>query len=136
MDAVLPRRLVLYDGECGVCDEAVQFLLRVDPDPALCFAPLQGQTTLALRQRHPQIPEGVDTMVYVRDGDVLLRSRAALALAAALPWPWRGLAGFRVLPTALTDLGYRIFAALRFWIGGGADRCRLATADEAARFLP
>ncbi len=136
MDTPLPRRLVLYDGECGVCDRLVQFLLRADPDDGLHFAPLQGSTTLALRQQHPEIPQGLDTMVYVEDGQVYLRSRAALALAAALPWPWRAVSWLRLLPTILTDLAYRAFAACRNGLGGGGQSCRLATAAEAPRFLP
>ena len=38
------RNLVLYDGECGLCDRAVQFLLRHDKKGAHAFAPLQGDT--------------------------------------------------------------------------------------------
>jgi predicted DCC family thiol-disulfide oxidoreductase YuxK len=132
----LPARLVLYDGDCGVCNGAVQFLLRTDPDPGLHFAPLQGETTVTLRSRHPEIPEGLDTMVYLQHGRVFLRSRAALALASALPFPWRAAGWLRVLPAGLTDRVYRLVAALRYWLGGRADQCRLATADEAERFLP
>ncbi len=131
-----PPRLVLYDGECGVCNSAVQFLLRVDPDPALHFAPLQGETTAMLRSVHPEIPAGLDTMVYLEGGRVFLRSRAALRLAAALPYPWRAAAWLRWLPVLLTDPVYRVVAALRMRLGGSADRCRLATADEVGRFLP
>ena len=136
MTETLPARLVLYDGECGVCDGAVQFLLRTDPDSGLAFAPLQGETTAALRARHPEIPGGLDTMVYVADGRVFLRSRAALALAAALPFPWRAAGWLQVLPAFLTDPVYRLVAALRYRLGGRIDQCRLATAEEAARFLP
>ncbi len=132
----LPARLVLYDGECGVCSEAVQFLLRVDPDPRLHFAPLQGDTASALRVRYPQIPPGLETMVYLQGQQVFLRSRAALALAAALPWPYRLASWLRVLPAVLTDPFYRLVAALRFRLGGRVTSCRLATADEASRFLP
>ncbi len=127
---------MLYDGECGVCNGAVQFLLRVDPDPALRFAPLQGETTAGLRQRFPEIPTGLDTMVYLEGDRVHLRSRAVLLLAAALPWPWRFFGGLRLLPALVTDPLYRAVAAVRYRLGGRQDHCRLATPEEARRFLP
>jgi predicted DCC family thiol-disulfide oxidoreductase YuxK len=136
MAAPTPDRLVLYDGECGVCNQAVQLLLRLDPRKELYFAPLQGTTTTALRQRHPEIPTDLSTLVFVNRGRVYLRSRAAFALARGLPWPWRAAAGLRILPTLLTDMGYRFVAAIRYRLAGRVQSCRLATADEAKRFLP
>lgn len=45
------RHLVLYDGVCGLCDRAVQFLLAEDRDGVLTYAPLQGETARAALER-------------------------------------------------------------------------------------
>lgn len=135
----LPARLLLYDGLCGLCDRSVQWILDHDPKGQFHFAPLQGDTALALRAQHPEIPVEVSTMVLVRtEGgkrEVLLRSRAVLSLLAELGAPWSMLSWFRVLPTFLTDLGYRTVAALRYRIWGTLDACRLPQPEERARFL-
>src|SRR5687768_10489456 len=60
--------LVLYDGTCGLCARSVRWILRHERDHALRFAPLQGETARALKARFPNIPESIDTIVYV-DGD-------------------------------------------------------------------
>lgn len=50
------QHLVLYDGTCGLCHRAVQFILRHDVNKMFMFAPLQGETAheLLYTQR-PQI---------------------------------------------------------------------------------
>jgi predicted DCC family thiol-disulfide oxidoreductase YuxK len=132
----LPARIVLYDGVCGLCDRSVQFLLRVDRERALRYAPLQGPTAEALRRRHPEIPVDLDTVVFVDDGRVYLRSRAFIQLARYLPRPWRWLHAFRVVPRALADLVYRGVARVRYRIWGKLDACRVPGASERPLFLP
>ena len=133
------ENLVLYDGVCGFCDAAVQWLIERDPHGRLCFAPLQGKLASELRARHPSIPERLDTFVFVeaRDGAerIALRSRGVIAACSLLdPQPvW--LRWLRWVPRPLADLGYRLFARLRYRLFGRRDACRLPTPDERARFL-
>jgi predicted DCC family thiol-disulfide oxidoreductase YuxK len=131
-----PRHIILYDGVCGLCNHAVQFLLRVDRRCVFTFAPLQGDTTVALRARHPEIGEDIDTVVYIEDGRVYQRSRAFLRLARQLPYPWRALSWFWIVPRPLTDLVYRLVARVRYRVFGKYDACRLPSPEERARFMP
>lgn len=130
-----PPRLVLYDGVCGLCDSAVQWLLDHDTEGRLHYAPLQGDMAAALRARHPVIPTALDTMVFVREGQVYLRSQAVLQIFRELPAPWSWLAVFRVFPSVLTDLGYRALAASRYSLFGTLEACRIPEPEEAERFL-
>jgi predicted DCC family thiol-disulfide oxidoreductase YuxK len=135
-----PRRLVLFDGVCVFCDAAVRRLIAADPDASLRFAPLQGETAKALRARHPEIPRDLDTIVFVEAaGDeerIHLRSDAVFRIAALVPGPWRRLAWLRFLPGWLADLGYRLFARLRYRIFGRLDACPVPDPEVHARFLP
>ena len=135
-----PARLVLYDGVCGLCDKSVQWLLDKDEAGALRFAPLQGETAQAILARHPEVPEGLDSVLFVeREGGeerVRWRSRAIFHICRHLTGGWRALSWFRFLPAFLTDLGYRLIAKIRYRIWGKLDQCRAPTPDERARFLP
>ena len=137
--AALPPRLVLFDGVCGFCDDAVQWLLARDPAGRLCFAPLQGETAAALRRQHPEIPEDVDTMVFVEsqaDGArVYLRSQAIFRTCAELAGPWRWLWLLRFVPRAASDAGYRWFARNRYRWFGRLAACRVPDASVRRRFL-
>lgn len=132
----IPAQLVLFDGVCGFCDLTVQWLLLHDRGAVLRFAPLQGPTAAALRLRHSEIPESLDTVVFLDEGRVYVRSQAFLQLARHLPSPWRWATVLRFVPSALLDVGYRVIAATRYRIFGKHDACRIPRPAERARFLP
>jgi predicted DCC family thiol-disulfide oxidoreductase YuxK len=134
------RGLLLYDGECGFCDRLVQWLLARDHGGHFQFAPLQGPTALAILERHPELPSGLDSLVYVTgegtEERIHWESRGAFFIFRDLGYPWAVLAWPRVLPRFLTDIGYRIFARLRYRVFGRLDTCRVPSPQERARFLP
>jgi predicted DCC family thiol-disulfide oxidoreductase YuxK len=132
--------LVLYDGMCGFCDASVQWILRHDPAGRFRFAPLQGETAADVRRRHPDVPENIETLVFVEGSGagerVWLRSHAVFRIAGLLGWPWRIAGVFVVFPRFLTDLAYRAFARIRYYVWGRRDACRIPKPEERARFLP
>lgn len=135
-----PAPLVLYDGLCGFCDASVQWLLAHDPDERFQFAALQGETAGAIVGRHP-LPPGLDSIILVTspgtpEERVSWHSAAIFAICADLRLPWRAVSWFGVLPRALTDLGYRLFARNRYLVWGRKDSCRVPTPAERARFRP
>jgi predicted DCC family thiol-disulfide oxidoreductase YuxK len=127
--------IVLYDGECGLCNRSVKFLLKRDGGQ-LYYAPLQGDTAQALRTTHPEIPRTLESVVLVDGERVFLRSKAFLYGAKYLTRPWRWAYWLRWLPAFLLDLGYRVIARVRYRIWGKYDACRLPTTDERAKLLP
>ncbi len=135
-EAALPEApLVLYDGTCGLCAKAVQWILRHERDHVILFAPLQGPTAALARQRYPQIPASVESVIYIAEGRAYLRSKALIHAARHLEAPWRWLHALRWLPGFVLDLGYRVVAAVRYRLWGRADACQLASPSVRRRFL-
>ena len=132
----LPPRIVLYDGVCGLCDRLVQFLVAKDRARLLRYAPLQGDTAAGLRAQHASIPEDLDTMVFVDEGKVYLRSRAAARIARYLPWPWRVVTALRFVPRFVADAVYGLVARSRYRIFGKVEACGLPTREERQLLLP
>jgi predicted DCC family thiol-disulfide oxidoreductase YuxK len=128
------RNLVLYDGDCGLCDRLVQWLLRHDKKGVLSYAPLQGETARPYAA-------GLDTMVFVERGDdlqparVFVRSRGVFRILSKLGGIWRVLSWARILPAFLTDAGYRFIARRRIRWFGRLETCRVPDAAIRARFL-
>ena len=130
-------RLVLYDGECGLCDRSVQWLLRRDHRHVLRFAPLQGDTARPFTGGATHFESMVLIERDARGEHIYQRSRAVLRMLGALGQPWRALSWLRLLPAFLTDLPYRLIARYRLsWFGKSDPACRVATAEERALFLP
>jgi predicted DCC family thiol-disulfide oxidoreductase YuxK len=132
----LPSFLVLYDGVCGLCSRTVSWLLERDERHALAFAPLQGETAARLRAIHPEIPDGLDSVVYVEPGGLHLRSKAFLHLSRHLGAPWRWAYRLRWLPAWPLDVAYRLVARIRYRVWGRAESCRLPDGAGAGRLLP
>ena len=59
--------LVFYDGQCGLCDHAVQFLLKADKKNKFLFAPLQGTTALQELKDMAEKDKREDTLILVEN---------------------------------------------------------------------
>jgi predicted DCC family thiol-disulfide oxidoreductase YuxK len=132
--------VLLYDGTCGFCDGAVQFILRVDRRGDMRFAALESDFGAEVLQRHPELA-GVDSVVYVENPEsaserVTVRSEAALRVARYLGGPWQALGAVaRVVPAPVRDGLYDRFAAIRYRVFGRVDSCALPAPEVRARFI-
>jgi predicted DCC family thiol-disulfide oxidoreductase YuxK len=133
------RPLLLFDGECGLCNGVVRFLLREDGWGQLRFAPLQGPTAQALLKRLGLPTADFDTIVFMPDeaGEVFyLRSRGVLAALDGLGGLWRIVAWLGYLvPGPLRDGVYRLVAALRYRLFGPNQSCERPEPGWAERVL-
>lgn len=106
---------VFYDGECGLCQRAVRFLLAEDPHgSAFRFAPLQGPT--ATREIASDVRAALPDSIVVLTSDrrVLVRSSAVVHVLERLGGLWRVLGTILALvPRPLRDLGYDAIARIR-----------------------
>ncbi|MBT8451550.1 MAG: DUF393 domain-containing protein [Deltaproteobacteria bacterium] len=132
----LPPHVLFYDGVCAMCNGIVKGMLRADAERIFHFAPLQGETAALARSLHPDFPGDIETVVYVRRGEVFVRSSAAALAMRELPYPARALSWFRFLPVWLTDFFYGIIARVRYRVFGKYDRCPLPPPEDRDRFLP
>ena len=132
----LPPQLIFYDGVCAMCNGIVKTMLRLDKERVFHFAPLQGETAELARRLHPDFPSELETVVYVRNGEVFLRSRAAALAMQQMPYPAKALSWFRFLPVWLTDFFYGIVARVRYRVFGKYEVCPLPPPEHRKRFLP
>ena len=136
VDTLQTGPVLLYDGTCGVCSQAVQWILQHEQGHSLRFAALESNLGSALREA-AQVPETVDSVMWVelRAGRAHadLCSGAILRVLGYVGGPWRWLTVLRFVPRALRDAGYRAFAKVRYRV---RDRsCLIPTPQERVRFL-
>lgn len=129
------RPIVFYDGQCGLCDRSVRWILDRDTHARLRFAPLQGETYAALDE--PSKPTDLGTIVFRDDRGLHVRSDAVLRILHHLGGLWRPLAAIaRVIPRPIRDAAYRFIAARRLKWFGGPEACKMPTAKERSQLLP
>ena len=128
-------RVVLFDGVCVLCSAWANFLIHHDRAQRLRLCSVQSEQGQALLAWFGLPTDHFDTMAYIEDGQLFVRSDAVLRIVGQLPWPWRALRVFRMLPRALRDWCYDRIALNRYRLFGRYDTCLLPSPDHARRFL-
>lgn len=137
----MARPVLLYDGECGLCNWVVRRLLASDRAGRLHYAPLQSAPAQNYLRDQGLPTEDFDSLVFVPDWDdpvfgaSLLRTDGALAAAAVVGGGWRTITWLRVFPAWLRNPFYRLVARIRYAVFGGYRGRPLAEIGPRERFL-
>jgi predicted DCC family thiol-disulfide oxidoreductase YuxK len=131
----LARPIILFDGICTLCNQAIRFIIKYDRKGDFDLASLQsveGQRIL----ENAGVSVDLTTMVLVKNGYVYTESDAALRIASHLGYPWKVLAVCLLIPKPLRDPVYRVIAMYRYrWFGKQTDSCQLIPAEERYRLI-
>jgi len=140
--------ILLYDGVCGLCNRAVQFVLKRDAEGIFLFAALQSAFAQRVLSRHQVNLSELDTFYVVHDFDpaqpvdvqqhesLLARSEALVFVLGQVGGVWRWAGNlFRIVPGSLRDWLYDFVARRRYRIFGKYDSCPLPGAETRRRFL-
>jgi predicted DCC family thiol-disulfide oxidoreductase YuxK len=132
-----PTERIFYDGHCGLCHRFIRFVLAEDrTGVAFRFAPLGSDVFLASvpEAQRANLPDSV--VVQKVNGDLLMRSSAALYVLERMGGLWRvlGILG-RVVPVRLRDWVYDGIAAIRYRLfATPAEMCPVMPKEYRARF--
>jgi predicted DCC family thiol-disulfide oxidoreductase YuxK len=139
------RLLVIFDGQCGLCNRMVRWLLQRDRRDRMRFATAESPQAAGLLARNgigaPDPESGPATILVVRNAGgpaelVLVRSEAVLAMLRELPRPWPAVETvLSWIPRPVRDMGYRLVTRWRYRIWGRLESCPLPTVGDHARFL-
>ena len=129
------RRILFFDGVCGLCNWSVDFVLKRDRRGVFQFAPLQGDTARELLT--PTDLENLHTLVLLVGNQAYRKSAAVVRVLWQLSLCWQILGTMLwLIPLPIRNLGYTIIASRRYQLFGKKETCRLPTVEERARFLP
>lgn len=129
-----PDGLILFDGVCVFCSAWVRLVLKHDRDRRFVFLPIQTERGRALAERLEIDADRPRTNAVLMDGQVWVRSDAALKVLAAMP-STRALAILQIAPRRLRDPIYDLIAANRYRIFGRTQTCMVPVPEDRSRFL-
>ena len=134
--------VLLFDGECGLCNRLVRWLLRIDRRGQLRFAALQSQAAQNYLRSVGLPTQDFDSLVFVPDWNnwnaaaPRLRTDGALSALALVGGGWTWLAKvLRCAPAPLRDVIYRLIARFRYRLFGAYKPTPLPNPSWANRFL-
>ena len=126
------KKVVLFDGVCGMCNRSVNLLMSIDARNLLLFSPLQGE--FAAREAKEDAKD-LQTIIFFDNGKIYKRSTAVVRILTQLGGVWSIARIFLLFPSILRDTVYRWIANNRYKWFGKSDACRLPTKEEREKFL-
>ncbi len=126
--------VVLFDGDCNVCDWSVQFIMKHDRAGYFHFASLQGEIGHKMRLTF-EVPPMIDSVLLIEQDRLYTKSDAALRICRSLDGPVKFLSLLLIVPRPIRNLAYDSFARNRFHWFGKKQACKLPTPEERRRLL-
>lgn len=127
--------VVLFDGVCLLCSSAVKFILTHNKREDIHFATLQSAFAQNILKHAHLDSADLDTVVFVCNGQVFIKSRAIFQIAGHLTYPFKALKTFRHFPSWFTDRIYDFVAQNRYrWFGRKA-QCMIPEPRWKSRFF-
>lgn len=130
------KKIVLFDGVCNLCNNAIQRIIKHDKKDVFRFASLQSDLGKKLVSERGMDPEEIDSIILIDPGVAYYKkSTAALEISRELSGGYSLLKNFLFLPEVIRDGVYDIIANNRYKWFGKKDQCMIPTPELKAKFL-
>lgn len=126
------ENIIFFDGVCSLCNGFIDFLIKRDDTKILRYAPLQGHTA---SERLPMSRVKLSSVVYLKNGRMLMQSDAVIEILSDLKGVWRLTSVLKIIPKSIRDSVYSFIASHRYEWFGRRDTCRLPSKEERKFFL-
>ena len=129
------QRIILFDGICNLCNNAVKFVLKRDKNSTFKFASLQSDVAKKLlhNKEVPDIDAG--TFVLIENGIIFTRSTAALKVCKYLSGFWPLMTAFLFVPQLIRDWVYNLISKNRYRWFGKRETCMIPSPEVKNKFL-
>jgi len=126
--------LLFYDGDCGFCNAAVQFVLKHEKSKEIRFSALQSRYACALFERN-KVENDLSSLIVFHKARFYKKSEAVLVLAPFLRPPYRVLIeSTRLFPPFFRDRVYDLIAKNRKKLAKNPS-CTLPDLADRDRFM-
>jgi predicted DCC family thiol-disulfide oxidoreductase YuxK len=125
--------IIFYDGDCGLCNSSVQFVLKHEKNNLIYFSALQSDFTKDFFKEHKLPQPDLSTFYFFTGNTLYQKSRAAFKVLPFLKWYLQPLIVFRLVPTFISDRVYNFIAKRRKKLAG--KYCVIPTPENRNRFI-
>jgi predicted DCC family thiol-disulfide oxidoreductase YuxK len=127
--------LLLFDGECNLCNGTVQFVIQRDKNAKIKFTSLQSDAGQSIMKKYAIPQHYMESIILLENDKIYYKSTAALRLFKQLDGLWKLSYVFIIVPKFIRNVVYDFIARNRIKWFGKAETCWVMTADLKNRFL-
>jgi predicted DCC family thiol-disulfide oxidoreductase YuxK len=128
-------KVIIFDGICNFCSNAVRFIINRDSKATYRFIPMQTELGRQLLAQYGYDPDNTQTFLLLTTEGILDRTDAALEILKAFSWHWQSLRILQALPKPFRDWFYDVLARNRYRWFGKKDTCMIPSDEIKSRFL-
>ena len=130
------KKLILFDGVCNLCNEAVLKIIKQDKRNIFLFTALQSNTGKYVVKELGINTSKIDSIVlYIPGEDYFIKSEAAFKIANEFYGIWKLIQVFRIFPVFFNDFFYDFIARNRYRWFGKKEECMIPTKKLNSKFL-
>lgn len=130
------KKIILFDGVCNLCDNAVQYVIKHDKKDVFRFVALQSELGAEILKHIGIDPKHIDSIVLYDPGVAYYyKSGAAIEIARQFGGVFHLGTIFKIIPGGLRDMVYDYVARNRYKWYGKKDSCMIPTPELKAKFL-
>ena len=130
------KQIILFDGVCNLCNNAVQFVIKRDKKDVFRYAALQSEVGQQLTKERGIDTSTIDSIILIDPGTAYYtKSTAALEIGKELKG-YRTISSILLgIPSKLRDIVYDFVAKNRYKWYGRKDQCMVPTPELQSKFL-
>lgn len=130
------KKIILFDGVCNLCSNAVQYVIEHDKKDVFRFVALQSDLGVEILAHIGIDPKHIDSIVLYEPGRAYYyKSTAAIEIAKNFGGFFHLGTIFKIIPSGLRDMVYDYVARNRYKWYGKKDSCMIPTPELKAKFL-
>lgn len=130
------KKIILFDGVCNLCDNAVQYVIKHDKKDIFRFVPLQSDLGKEILNYLKVDTSKMDSIILYEPGVAYFyKSDAALEIVKELSSFLKWSIIFKIIPSGLRNPIYDYVARNRYKWYGKKDTCMIPTPELKAKFL-
>jgi len=119
------KTIILFDGECAMCNNYILFVAKNDSDDNFKFLSIQNKKVNEFKKIHSICTENISSIYIIDNNEIKSKSRAVLKIVSMLKFPYNLLTIFYIIPNFLRDIIYDLVAKNRYRIFGKVDECSI-----------
>ena len=120
------KAIIIFDGECNLCNGVVGWLLRLLPHEAFSYVPFQSTRGQQLLSQHGFPLKRLETVILIENESVLTHSDGFLKIVSRIPKYRLVAALLAFIPRIIRDTIYRYASKNRVKWFGQSNSCTIS----------
>ena len=130
------KKLILFDGVCNLCNNAVLKIIRQDKNDIFLFTSNESNVEKNIINELGIDISKIDSIVlYIPGGNYFIKSEAVFKIANEFKGAWKIIQIFRIFPDFLNNLFYDFVARNRYRWFGKKEECMIPSEKLNSKFL-